>query len=389
MLTTIILIIVILGLLIFVHELGHFFTAKKVGMKVEEFGFGYPPRLFGIQRSNQHGKKWRLIYGKHNPEEYGDTVYSINVIPFGGFVKIKGEQGDKVGERGSFTSKKIWQRTVVLSAGVVMNLIFAFVLISVGFMIGLPSAVTDDISSSARVEKQFVQIAQAEEGTPAAAAGLQVGDIVDTVNGNTIDTVGTFQSIVEPALDTAVSIMVTRGDQTITTEVTPRDLDDDDAGEVGVALVEAGIVSYPWYLALWMGAKTTISITWQIIVAFYEIIKNLIVSQSVSADIAGPVGIAVLTGQVAKMGFIYILQFTALFSINLAILNYLPFPALDGGRVLFLIIEKIKGSPVNQRIEGIIHTTGFFILIGVLILITFRDVSRFSDSIGNFFSSIF
>ena len=139
------------------------------------------------------------------------------------------------------------------------------------------------------------------------------------------------------------------------------------------------MVKYPWHLAIAEGIKTTIVLTWLIMVAFYELIKGLFVGQGVSADLAGPVGIAVITGQVARMGFVYILQFTALLSINLAIINFLPIPALDGGRVLFLIIEKFKGSPVKKEIETAIHNIGFSLLMLLVLIVTFRDVARFGD----------
>ena len=169
---------------------------------------------------------------------------------------------------------------------------------------------------------------------------------------------------------------IERGQEIFEKIITPRDYEETGEAKIGAWLAETGIVSYPWYVAIWMGAKTTISITWQIIAAFYDILKNLVITQQVSADIAGPVGIAVMTGQVAKLGFIYILQFMAILSINLVIINFIPFPALDGGRVLLLIIEKIRGKPLNQRIEAAIHNIGFLMLLLLLLVVTFRDVFR-------------
>ncbi len=378
MLLTILLFIVILGVIVLVHEMGHFLVAKKTGMHVDEFGFGFPPRIFGIQNVNKSGpgqKKWRLIKGRNEPEDDNkNTIYSVNWIPIGGFVKIKGEQGDKRDDRDSFASKKLWQRTAVLSAGVGMNFVLAFVIIAIAFSIGLPSMLTDTLPESADIQKRQLQIIEVDGESPAAEAGIKMGDIIVSVNSEKLETVTEFQEVSSKS-DTEMAITISRGAEEIDIIVTPKSLYDN-KGAIGVWLAETGIVRYPWYYSIWMGLKTTVVLTWRILVAFFEIIKNLIVSQQVSADIAGPVGIAVITGQVAKLGFIYILQFIALLSINLAIINFLPFPALDGGRILFLLIEKIRGKPMNQKIEAIIHNIGFMILIGAILLVTFKDIFR-------------
>ncbi len=148
-------------------------------------------------------------------------------------------------------------------------------------------------------------------------------------------------------------------------------------GSLGVAILSTGLVKYPWYQAIWEGLKVSMLLLWAIIVAFFELIRNLIISQPIDAEIAGPVGIADLTGQFARMGFTYLLQFTALLSLNLAVLNILPFPALDGGRLVFLAIEKIKGSPVKQDIELAIHNLGFIALMMLVLVVTFKDIARF------------
>ena len=369
MILTIILLIVILGLCIFVHELGHFFSAKKMGVTVEEFGFGYPPRIFGIKRKG--------------------TIYSINWIPIGGFVKLKGEQGESKKDKDSFGHKKIWQRAIILSSGVVMNFILAFILISIGFSLGLPSVIDDNISSSAHIRDVKIQILEVTENSPAERAELKMGDIIVSVDGQSFIEIDDFQNYKNNKIDQEMNLKIKRGGEEIEKTIIPKDLENKGQGMIGAYLVQTGLVSYPIHESIWMGIKTTVSVTWLILKAIYEIIRNLVISQQVAADIAGPVGIAVLTGQVAKMGFIYILQFTALLSINLAIINFIPFPALDGGRVLFLVIEKIRGKAINQKIESLIHNIGFFLLILILVLVTFRDISRFSSTIREFFQKIF
>jgi len=400
MFVTILSFIIILGVIIFVHELGHFLMARRFGIKVDEFGFGFPPRLFGIQKLipiNKDGpklqKKWRLIKGKKDCKDIegylSDTIYSLNWIPIGGFVKIKGEQGDNKKEKDSFAGKKIWKRAMVLSAGVFMNLVLAAVIISIGFTIGLPSIVDENLSSNTKIKEQKIQVYEVQENTPAQDIELEMGDFITALDGNKITTVEEFKNYTQTRLDQEITITYIHGDEEITTSFIPEDIDDDDTGKIGAWLVDIGIVSYPWYQAIWKGISTTVSVTWEILKAFYELIKGLIISKPIGADIAGPIGIAVLTGQMVKMGFVYILQFAALLSINLAIINFIPFPALDGGRILFLIIEKLRRKPMKQQVEATVHNVGFMILIGLIIFITFKDVSRFSDSIKGFFGNIF
>jgi len=404
MLLTIFVFIIILGLLIFVHEFGHFITAKRMGVGVEEFGFGYPPRIIGIQRAirketeeekNKVARKgkWRLVIGKKQPGKLNglkdSTIYSLNWIPIGGFVKIKGEQGDVKEEKDSFGHKKIWQRVFILSSGVVMNIILAFLLISIGFTLGLPSVIDEATPSYAKISEQKIQILEVSKDSPAEKVGLKLGDIIISADGQLINSIKDFQNYTGDKIEKTISLKIKRGDEKIEKSIVPEDLNKNGKGIIGVWLARTGLISFPIPQAIWMGVKTTISVTWQILVAFYEIIKNLILSQKVSADIAGPVGIAVITGQVAKMGFIYLLQFTALLSINLAIINFLPFPALDGGRVMFLIIEKLRGRAVDQKIESLVHNLGFILLIILIIMVTFRDIAKFSSNIKNFFQKIF
>lgn len=367
MLTTILALIVILGLVIFVHELGHFVTAKKMGVAVEEFGFGYPPRIFGIKK--------------------GETIYSINWLPLGGFVKIKGEQGNSKDDKDSFAHKKIWQRTLILSSGVIMNILLAGIILSIGFYIGLPSVISNDLPTD-KIRDQKIQIVSIASGSPAEQAKFEVGDTLKSIDGVQFNKVEEVQEFNKERLGQTVLVAISRGDELIEKEVTLKEVDEKDAGKLGVGLVETGIISYSWYRAIWEGFRSTVFLTWQIIVAFYELLKNLIITQTVPADIAGPIGIAVLTSRVTQLGFIYILQFTALLSINLAILNFIPFPALDGGRVFLLLIEKIRRKALNQKVESIIHTTGFFLIIAFLVVISIRDVSRFKESIIGFFRNI-
>lgn len=382
---TIVLFLVILGLTIFVHELGHFVAARKMKMGVEEFGFGFPPRIVGVQKLNENTtskktdfkSRWRIIKGRKTPQdEHRSTIYSLNWIPIGGFVKIKGEQGDEKESDDSFSNKKIWKRAITLSAGVAMNFVLAFVIIGFGFWYGIPSVLNSSISDRATVTDERLQILEVSENSPAELAGIEMGDTIVSIDSQTFTTTDQLSEYTSSHLGKEIDVTVGRSGENIEYKLTPVDLEGKGFGQIGIGSIEVGTVKYPLYYAIWMGAKTTVSITVQIVVAFYEIIKNLVITQQAGIEIAGPVGIAVMTGQVAKLGFIYILQFIALLSINLGIINFFPFPALDGGRVLFLIIEKIRGKPMNQRIEAAIHNIGFLVLIFVVLLVTFKDILR-------------
>lgn len=354
MFITIIVFILILGLLVFVHEFGHFVVAKKNGVRVEEFGFGFPPRIFGIQK--------------------GETMYSINLIPLGGFVKAYGEDGTDRDNDRSFGAKKVWQRATILVAGIAMNFLLAIVLLSFAHMIGLPAVATDeDINAG----KANVQITEVSQGSPAQKGGIQIGDIVKQVNEQEIKGVQNFQNLVKENLENDMRITVLRGSEEVSLTLTPRVNPPEGEGAIGVGLVETVMKRYPWYLAFWQGLKSVYYATLMSVIGLATVLQGLLLGGRVSGDVAGPVGIAVLTGQVTKLGFVYILNFAAILSLNLAIINAIPFPALDGGRLLFLLIEKIKGSPVSQKVEQIVHGTGFALLILLMIVITVRDIGRF------------
>lgn len=373
---TVIIFIIILGLLVFVHELGHFLVARRNGVMAEEFGFGFPPRIFGLYKT-KNGKR-KLVWGSKEVEST-DTIYSVNWIPLGGFVKIMGEDGEEKKDPKSFASKSAFTRTRILAAGVAMNFLLAAVLLSIGYFVGIPQAVDDAAAGNLKNEK--IQIIETIPGSPAEQMGIQVGDqIIGAVeNNNQVIKFGTIeevQSYINSRKGQAIELDVKRGNETLDFTGTPRTDFPASEGALGISLVKTAIVSYPWYESIWRGVQTVVDLAGMIIVAFGNLLWKLITGHSVGMDVSGPVGIAVLTGQVAKLGFIYILQFTALLSVNLAIINILPIPALDGGRILFILIEKLKGSPVSQKFEARAHNIGFALLITLMVVVTFRDVAR-------------
>lgn len=377
MILTIVAFVIVLSVLVFVHEAGHFGTARMFGIKSEEFGIGFPPRFVGYYK-NLEGK-WKVVRGNKKVEDAADTVYSINTIPLGGFVKIKGEDavdGQPI-DPDSFIAKPIWQRAIVVSAGVTMNMILAAVLFSVGLMIGMPQAL-DGLSDRAIISDQKVVVAEAIKDSPAAKAGIAVGDTIVSLDGKMITKFSELQSYNDSHVGKSIRYVIKHENKELTKEIKPEIRPETGKGGIGIAAVESGMVRYPWYWAPWEGLKQTGLLTVGILKAFYNMFHDIFVGKGVSADVAGPVGIAALTGQVARMGIIYLLQFTALLSINLAIINFLPLPALDGGRLLFMIIEKLKGRPVKRELETAIHNIGFMLLMVLVVLVTYRDIAKYA-----------
>jgi len=333
----------VLVVLIIAHELGHFITAKASGVRVEEFGLGFPPRIYGIKR--------------------GETLYSLNALPFGGFVKMSGEEDPSAA--GSLANKPFGIRLMVLSAGSLMNVLLPFLLFTIAFMvphnIAIGEVVVEDVSPN----------------SPAIIAGIAPGDTLISINDKPIRNIRDVQRNIITNLGKPVNILVKRGDSTTeNVRVIPRWRPPEGEGAVGVALrtVNATLVrqSEPFWRAIPLGAGEFL----ETLVIFKNAILLMIIGTAPLA-IGGPVAIAQMTGEAAQAGFGPLLAFAAFLSINLAIVNMLPLPALDGGRIVFVILEFIRrGRRVSPRVEGIIHTIGFALLISLLLLITYQDIIR-------------
>lgn len=382
--TTLIIFILVLSLLVFVHELGHFYTARKLGVRADEFGFGFPPRAIGYYK-NSLGK-WKQVRGKKTFAELeasddasvkpapGGTIYSLNWIPLGGFVKIKGENGGDTKDDDSFASKSVGKRAIILSAGVIMNVILAWVLFSFGYMLGLPQA-TGDLAPGARVSEARVAIVEVMKDSPAQEAGILEGDLIIRVNGQEVALESDVQDLIKGEAGQEIEMLVSSSGEEKTLALTPVENEAGD-GVVGVALMAAGTVRYSIFTSIIEGAKLTSWMLKEIFVAFGSLIGSIFTGEKIGAAFAGPVGIANITGQAARLGFVYLLQFTALLSLNLAVINILPFPALDGGRILFLLIEKLKGRPVKAEVEAVFHNIGFMLLMALVIFITYKDIVK-------------
>lgn len=343
MLITIVSLLAVLVVLVMAHECGHFFTARATGVRVEEFGLFFPPRLFSVKR--------------------GETRYSLNALPIGGFVKMAGEEDPNVA--GSLASKSTRVRVLVLASGSLMNALLPILLFTIAFMV--PHSV-----ASGRVVVQEVVA-----GSPAARAGIEVGDTVLAINGKPIGNIGDLQRDMQLRLGQKTDIMVEHSDATReTVQVVPRWRPPAGEGATGivVGLTDAVTVSQhdPFWKAIPMGVRECIDT--------YILFKNGIISMIIGtapAVVAGPVAIAQITGEAARAGFSYLLEFAAFFSINLAIINIFPLPALDGGRIVFVLLEWVRrGKRVSPRIEGMVHTIGFFMLIAAMMAVTYQDILR-------------
>lgn len=494
MLIGIIAVIIFLSILILVHEVGHFLAAKKFGLLVEEFGFGLPPRIWG--------------------KKIGETIYSINALPFGGFVKIFGEEQSEQSELhqnlpnniriveselsykltglffqaqdqlGRFAREKqygdvlenlfkkegieykreihvsvggknsnivdfliedkvvielkskpfisrndyyqakryldsmnlelglivnfrephlkpkrilnpkfrilsqgsdsfvdsdkvrsfgllpIWKRSLILFAGVFMNFLLGWLVISIVFSIGIPKAIL---------------ITEVVPGSPAAEIGLVAGDKIVQANadqrGLDADSRGleleSFIKFINEHRGETINLEIERLGEIFDIKAVPRIDPPEGQGALGIALVEGGSPKMGIFSSFYEGLKTSVEITKSIVVAIFSLLKSAFIGEATLESVAGPVGIVKITAQAGTLGFIYLLQLLALISLNLAVINIIPFPALDGGRLLFLVIEKIKGSPLNPKFERFANAAGMALLLLLMLLITVKDISRF------------
>ncbi len=375
--------IAVLAVLVLAHEFGHFITARFFGMKVEEFGFGFPPRAIGIRRIAEGATKaWHVVWGNknvqeevHSAEQSTGTVYSINWLPLGGFVKIKGEDTASVGanDPDSFASKKAWQKFVVLFAGVFMNIVVSVLLLAVTYTIG----VREPVQPGTTATDVALQVMSVLPNLPASAAHITEGATILDVQVEADDvqnpTVQQFQAFMNRHKNDEVFVTFKQGDRIFSEKFHPVIYPDTGSAGIGVGLAEVGLIKYPWYTALYRGLVDTIYYIQAIFVGLFDLVRGLFTGANVGT-VSGPVGVAIMTGKVARLGFTYLLQFMAVLSVNLAVLNVLPIPALDGGRILFVLIAAIRRKPVTPRIEQIVHTVGFIALLILVALVTIKDV---------------
>lgn len=381
-------IIPVLGFLVFVHELGHFVTAKWFGIKVTEFGFGFPPKLFGIR--------------------YGETTYTLNLIPLGGFVKMVGEEDPT--EPRSFARQARWKRAIVLVAGSGMNFLVPIVIFTILFMLPHDKLVSSE-----------VMINGIAPGSPAQEAGLRAGDTILQVDGERVTEPEHLIDIVKDKRGVPVELIVRRGAivtglgsspefsttdavtlmprvtapsplvvEVVTdpqTQVSVRDAqrynpeievgDRLAQGAIGISIVIANPVVRPETEPIWRAVPMSLGTIKEILMFTKDGVTQGL-SSGENPGISGPIGIAQATGEVVdELGFAWVFQLTALLSVSLGIMNILPIPALDGGRLLFVVIEWARGGKrISPEKEGLVHMAGFVVLIGLILAVSYFDVLR-------------
>jgi regulator of sigma E protease len=359
----ILLFFIILAILVLVHEFGHFYAAKKSGVRVDEFGLGFPPRLFG--------------------KEYNGTLYSFNAIPFGGFVKIFGENPDDESISGpdskrSFVNKPKWIQVMILAAGVFMNIVLAWILFSIAFMSGMTTGVSE--TNAEYITDRHVIVLDALPNSPAAKAGLVAGDEILSFNAAGVTTtapaVDFVQSTIKMSNGEKITFEVQRPGGNKFIEVVPEKGVLGDKYAIGISMDMVGKIKLPFFMALWEGAKLTGNLFVNIFQGLYGLIHDAVLGKADVSQLSGPVGIARLVGDASQLGFVYLLSFTAFISLNLAALNLVPFPALDGGRILFVLIEAIIRRPISPKIANSVNAVGFGILLLFMLFVTYKDIVK-------------
>ncbi len=354
MLTTIISFIVVLGILIFFHELGHFMVAKYVGVQVEEFAIGMGPKLISKQK--------------------GETLYSLRALPLGGFCKMTGEMPidedtdeeelklyeQAVKEEKTLFQKSILERFGVLSMGSIMNFLLGVLLFALIFMFfGVPTGQSDS-----------TVIGQVYPQAPAYEAGLRDQDKIIAIDGVELDNWENVVSIIHQSPEQELLLEIERDGEILEYRVTPEYDESIDNAMIGITPVLYRERINP-ISALIRGVMQTLMFIFGILHAFGQMITG-----QMAAEVAGPVGIASMIGDSARSGSLRLMEFTALISINLGVINLLPLPALDGGRLVFLLIEAVRGKPVDPEKEGLVHLVGMGVLLLLMVVIVFFDIQR-------------
>lgn len=384
---TIIIFIIILLVLVIIHEGGHFFAAKASRVRVDEFAFGFPPRLWSKKK--------------------GETTYAINALPLGGYVKIHGENGeDENGDKRSFVNKHPLTKIFILIAGVLMNLILAYMLVTLSVYLNTDIPVNRDsqdyqqLMNEGRIKSESAMIVNIVKNSPAAMSPLKVGYKITKITANQENLSGKVISTKEINIkesdeeivkdisnyingDTIYNDSITftfldkNKDSASTTIAGVYNIDGEENKKmIGIALTKVAEARLSLIDTIKYGFERTTQYIELTIIGFKDLIVHLIKTGKVGADIAGPVGIVSAVGQARGLGFDYLLTFTAVLSISLAIFNILPIPALDGGRILFVLIEWITRKKMSVKWQNILNTAGFLLLILLMILVTIKDVLK-------------
>ncbi len=355
---------IVLFVLILVHEWGHFIVAKKTGMRVDEFGIGFPPKLFG--------KKWH------------GTEYTFNALPIGGFVRIAGENAEEVSPDGSipedsFAAKSKWAQAAVLIAGVTMNVLFAWVLFAAVFMIGVPTSVDEESATDSAV----LTITHVLADGPADLALLPIGsEVIGVSAGEDVQdslTPTSFSEFIQNHGDEPVTVSFINGGESQEVVIEPEVgliIDSPERPAVGVALSLVEVVRKPVHIALYDATITTVQSLGAIVVGITTLAIEAVKGTADFSEVAGPIGIVGLVGDAAQFGLTSLLMFTAIISLNLAVINMLPFPALDGGRLVMVAIEAVTRRAINPVWVARVNLAGFALLMLLMVAVTWSDIAK-------------
>lgn len=362
---SVIIFLIILGILIFVHELGHFSIAKWAKIRVDEFAVGFPPKIISFTKNG--------------------TRYALNLIPFGGYVKIFGENPDEESlnpdVKNSFVNKNRWIQAAVLFAGVFFNFIFAWVLLSGSYMINAPAiATTENVNEVKNVQTSIISVSA---GSPAEKYGLEVGDQIKSLKAgdNTFVAdatlnVDNIRNFIFENSDEEIQFTVLRDDSEKTIEVIPEEGIIPGRKAVGIDMADLGEMRLNFFEAIWQGLKTTVLLLERVAVGLFDFLSKAVLGKADMGQVAGPVGLVGHVGDAAKFGFSNLLSFTAMISLNLAVINLVPFPALDGGRLLFVAIEGITRRRINVKVANTLNLVGFALLMLLMISVTVSDIAK-------------
>lgn len=364
MIITILAFIFVFALIVLAHEGGHYLAARKFGVKVEEFAFGFPPRIWSKKR--------------------GETVYVINAIPLGGYVRLLGEDGKRDKNPANLNNKKPWQKAIIFASGVAMNFVLAFVILT-GFYLFGGQSIIDGMWNYQGVENnQRVLITEVEDGSPAKQSGIIAGDKIISINGqDTFNNNAVFYQIQVAKKENRSVVAVLESDAgqrelelktyTDTVQVEGESVEIE---RIGVTMETVGKIKAKWYYAPIVAAQETVRLTKITVVGIFGFLTTLFTTFKIGDDVGGPVAIAQLTGAAAKLGMSALFQTIIILSIVLGVFNILPFPALDGGHILFLGIEKVIRREVPPHIKNLVNLGGFALLLLLVAVVTFKDIGR-------------
>ena len=349
-------VLIIFTILVVAHEFGHFSAARREGVTVEEFGVGFPPRVFSRRK--------------------GKTLYSINLFPIGGFVRLKGEDGSEKG-KGSFASLTFWPKTRIIMAGVVVNLLIAYLIFTFLLIIGIPPLGQDlpsfgPVKPSQSGESSLTVFGVTKDGS-ASKGGIAQGDNIISIDNKPLEDYAQLRAYTIENKGKQVTIVISRNGQESSKTVMLGS--DEKTGVLGVSAEKIQLTSYAWWAAPFAALVLMVQFVLATLAAFGNLIIGLFARREVSQQVSGPIGIVSVFSQIVNFGPRFVLLFVASISLSLAVINALPLPALDGGRQFVLILQKL-GLKVTPERENLYHLVGFVALISLMIIISISDIAR-------------